>query len=227
MGPADASAIRGTVASYHRLPQGLTPVFDSRARRGLARAGQPVDHPRTSLQDILLAVSSESGIPGRQCAVRAVAVCDPLATSLRFAASVSAGGFFRQHRRFRRNDPGEPPRDASAREVAASFIPCARQREYWSQAISVYSASIKVPPRICDERGTRSGWRCIAACQPPAKLRDPVRMETDQLFEVPSPPITRTARILGRVLCLTLALLPRAVSVADVLCLVGRQTRMS
>ena len=36
-------AISGDSAAYHRLLKALTPVLRAGARRGLARAGQPVD----------------------------------------------------------------------------------------------------------------------------------------------------------------------------------------
>src|SRR5260370_38861583 len=42
--------------AYHRLLKGVTPVLRAAARRGLARAGQPVDQSEDIVQDILLAV---------------------------------------------------------------------------------------------------------------------------------------------------------------------------
>src|ERR1041385_2887575 len=50
------SAIAGDSAAYHRLLKALTPVLRAAARRGLARAGQPVDQSEDIVQDILLAV---------------------------------------------------------------------------------------------------------------------------------------------------------------------------
>src|SRR5947209_18183859 len=50
------SAISGDNASYHRLLKAVTPVLRAGARRGLARAGQPVDQAEDIVQDILLAV---------------------------------------------------------------------------------------------------------------------------------------------------------------------------
>ena len=50
------SAIAGDSAAYHRLLKAITPVLRAAARRGLARAGQPVDQSEDIVQDILLAV---------------------------------------------------------------------------------------------------------------------------------------------------------------------------
>src|ERR1700710_675834 len=49
-------AISGDSAAYHRLLKAVTPVLRAAARRGLARAGQPVDLSEDIVQDILLAV---------------------------------------------------------------------------------------------------------------------------------------------------------------------------
>ncbi|MBV8923968.1 MAG: sigma-70 family RNA polymerase sigma factor [Bradyrhizobium sp.] len=50
------SAISGDGAAYHRLLKAIAPVLRAAARRGLARAGQPVDQSEDIVQDILLAV---------------------------------------------------------------------------------------------------------------------------------------------------------------------------
>src|SRR5256885_8843418 len=50
------SAISGDGAAYHRLLKAIAPVLRAAARRGLARAGQPVDQAEDIVQDILLAV---------------------------------------------------------------------------------------------------------------------------------------------------------------------------
>src|SRR5579872_6776822 len=50
------AAIAGDSAAYHRLLKEITPVLRAAARRGLARAGQPVDQSEDIVQDILLAV---------------------------------------------------------------------------------------------------------------------------------------------------------------------------
>jgi RNA polymerase sigma-70 factor, ECF subfamily len=50
------SAMSGDSAAYHRLLKSVTPVLRAAARRGLSRAGQPVDQSEDIVQDILLAV---------------------------------------------------------------------------------------------------------------------------------------------------------------------------
>lgn len=50
------SANAGDGAAYQRLLRAVTPVLRATARRGLARAGQPVDQSEDIVQDILLAV---------------------------------------------------------------------------------------------------------------------------------------------------------------------------
>src|ERR1700712_1865932 len=62
------SAISGDSTAYHRLLRAVTPVLRAAARRGLARAGQPVDQSEDIVQDILLAVhlkrhTSDAGAP--------------------------------------------------------------------------------------------------------------------------------------------------------------------
>jgi RNA polymerase sigma-70 factor (ECF subfamily) len=49
-------AVAGDSAAYHRLLRAVTPVLRAAARRGLARAGQPVDQSEDIVQEILLAV---------------------------------------------------------------------------------------------------------------------------------------------------------------------------
>ncbi|HEV7821190.1 MAG TPA: sigma-70 family RNA polymerase sigma factor [Burkholderiales bacterium] len=49
-------AISGDSAAYRRLLSAIAPVLRAAARRGLARAGQPVDQSEDIVQDILLAV---------------------------------------------------------------------------------------------------------------------------------------------------------------------------
>ncbi len=50
------SANAGDTPAYHRLLKAVTPVLRAAARRGLARAGQPVDQSEDVVQDILFAV---------------------------------------------------------------------------------------------------------------------------------------------------------------------------
>ncbi|MFN5521121.1 sigma-70 family RNA polymerase sigma factor, partial [Bradyrhizobium sp.] len=49
-------AIAGDDEVYHRLLKAITPVLRAASRRGLSRAGQPVDQAEDIVQDILLAV---------------------------------------------------------------------------------------------------------------------------------------------------------------------------
>src|ERR1044071_8425910 len=49
-------AISGEDGAYHRLLRSVPPVLRAAARRGLSRAGQPVDQSEDIVQDILLAV---------------------------------------------------------------------------------------------------------------------------------------------------------------------------
>ena len=50
------SAISGDSIAYQRLLGAIAPVLRASARRGLARAGQPIDQAEDIVQDILLAV---------------------------------------------------------------------------------------------------------------------------------------------------------------------------
>lgn len=50
------SANGGDDVAYHRLLKAVTPVLRAAARRGLARAGQPIDQSEDIVQDILFAV---------------------------------------------------------------------------------------------------------------------------------------------------------------------------
>jgi RNA polymerase sigma-70 factor (ECF subfamily) len=137
------SAISGDSAAYHRLLKAVTPVLRAAARRGLARAGQPVDQSEDIVQDILLAVhlKRHTWDTGAPFAPWLFAIArNKLIDSLR-----------RRGRRvfvniddFAEILPGEAPAEtASASEVATQLesLP-ARQREVL-QSIAVDSASIK------------------------------------------------------------------------------------
>lgn len=50
------SANAGDSVAYHRLLKAVTPVLRAATRRGLARAGQPVEQAEDIVQDILIAV---------------------------------------------------------------------------------------------------------------------------------------------------------------------------
>jgi RNA polymerase sigma-70 factor, ECF subfamily len=137
------SAIAGDNAAYHRLLKAVTPVLRAAARRGLARAGQPVDQSEDIVQDILLAVhlKRHTWDAGAPFAPWLFAIArNKLIDALR-----------RRGRRifvdiddFAETLPGEAPAEtAPAGEVAAQLqtLP-ARQRDVL-QSIAVESASIK------------------------------------------------------------------------------------
>ncbi|QOZ24814.1 ECF RNA polymerase sigma factor SigD [Bradyrhizobium ivorense] len=137
------SAISGDDAAYHRLLKAITPVLRAAARRGLARAGQPVDQSEDIVQDILLAVHLK-----RQTWDTSA----PFAPWLfAIARNKLIDALRRRGRRifvniddFAETLPGEAPEPtASAGEVAAQLqtLP-PRQREVL-QSIAVDSASIK------------------------------------------------------------------------------------
>jgi RNA polymerase sigma-70 factor (ECF subfamily) len=137
------SAIAGDSAAYHRLLKAVTPVLRAAARRGLARAGQPVDQSEDVVQDILLAVHLKR---------HTWDVSAPFAPWLfAIARNKLIDALRRRGRRifvdiddFAETLAGETPAEtASASEVAAQLqtLPV-RQREVL-QSIAVDSASIK------------------------------------------------------------------------------------
>lgn len=137
------SAVSGDSTAYHRLLKAVTPVLRAAARRGLARAGQPVDQSEDIVQDILLAVHLKR---------HTWDVSAPFAPWLfAIARNKLIDALRRRGRRvfvniedFAEVLPGEAPIEtASAGEVAAQLqsLP-ARQRDVL-QSIAVESASIK------------------------------------------------------------------------------------
>jgi RNA polymerase sigma-70 factor (ECF subfamily) len=137
------SAISGDSAAYDRLLKAVTPVLRAAARRGLARAGQPVDQSEDIVQDILLAVHLKR---------HTWDVSAPFAPWLfAIARNKLIDALRRRGRRIFVNIddiaeilPGEQAAEtASAGEVAAQLqsLP-ARQRDVL-QAIAVDSVSIK------------------------------------------------------------------------------------
>src|SRR6266849_4875315 len=149
--------------------------------------------------------ASEAAYLGRQCAVRAVAVCDRSQQADRFAAPPRPAGF-RQHRRFRRDDPGgtcrgdrvrergrgpaSVPAGASARRIAGD-----RGRQRINQGYG---------REICDERGRGPGGAASRACQSHRQTTGAVRMETDQLIRTLAADNAHRARPVGFVLALAL-----------------------
>lgn len=137
------SAISGDSGAYHRLLKAVTPVLRAAAKRGLARAGQPVDQSEDIVQDILLAVHLKRHTWDANA---------PFAPWLfAIARNKLIDSLRRRGRRvfvniedFAEILPGEAaPETAPAGEVAAQLqsLP-ARQRQVL-QSIAVDSASIK------------------------------------------------------------------------------------
>ncbi|WP_208820082.1 sigma-70 family RNA polymerase sigma factor [Bradyrhizobium neotropicale] len=137
------SAISGDSTAYHRLLKAITPVLRAAARRGLARAGQPIDQSEDIVQDILLAVHSKR---------HTWDVNAPFAPWLfAIARNKLIDALRRRGKRvfvniddFAEILPGEAQEErASASEIATHLnaLP-ARQREVL-QSIAVDSASIK------------------------------------------------------------------------------------
>ncbi|GAC1498544.1 MAG: sigma-70 family RNA polymerase sigma factor [Bradyrhizobium sp.] len=137
------SAVAGDGAAYHRLLRAVTPVLRAAARRGLARAGQPVDQSEDIVQEILLAVHLKR---------HTWDVSAPFAPWLfAIARNKLIDALRRRGRRvfvniddFAETIAGEPAAEtAPASEVAAQLqsLP-ARQRDV-VQSIAVESASIK------------------------------------------------------------------------------------
>jgi RNA polymerase sigma-70 factor (ECF subfamily) len=136
-------AISGDNAAYHRLLKAVTPVLRAGARRGLARAGQPVDQSEDVVQDILLAVHLKRHTWDANA---------PFAPWLfAIARNKLIDSLRRRGRRifvnvddFAETIANEPaPETASATEIATQLqsLP-ARQRDVL-QSIAVDSASIK------------------------------------------------------------------------------------
>lgn len=137
------AAVSGDGAAYNRLLRDVTPILRATARRGLARAGQPVDQAEDIVQDILIAVHLKRHTWDTTA---------PLAPWLFAIARNKLIDFLRRRGRrvfvdiddFAEVLPGDAAEEtASAREVAAHLetLPT-RQREVL-QSIAVESASIK------------------------------------------------------------------------------------
>ena len=137
------SAISGDDAAYHRLLKAITPVLRAAARRGLARAGQPVDQSEDIVQDILLAVHLK-----RQTWDTSA----PFAPWLfAIARNKLIDALRRRGRRvfvniddFAETLPGEAPQEtASAGEVAAQLDTLPQRQRDVLQSIAVESTSIR------------------------------------------------------------------------------------
>ncbi len=137
------SANAGDTAAYHRLLKAVAPVLRAAARRGLARAGQPVDQSEDVVQDILLAVhlKRHTWDPNAPFAPWLFAIArNKLIDALR-----------RRGRRifvniddFSETLPGAPPEETlPATEVTAHLNGLAKRQRDVLQSISVDSNSIK------------------------------------------------------------------------------------
>jgi RNA polymerase sigma-70 factor (ECF subfamily) len=136
-------AISGDEGAYHRLLRSVTPVLRAAARRGLSRAGQPVDQSEDIVQDILLAVHLKRHTWDTNA---------PFAPWLfAIARNKLIDALRRRGRRifvdiddFAETLAGEAaPETASAGEVAAHLQTLPERQRDVLQSIAVESASIK------------------------------------------------------------------------------------
>jgi RNA polymerase sigma-70 factor (ECF subfamily) len=136
-------AISGDSGAYHRLLKALTPVLRAGARRGLARAGQPVDQSEDIVQDILLAVHLKRHTWDTNA---------PFAPWLfAIARNKLIDALRRRGRRvfvniddFAETIPDEPAAEtASASEIAAQLRTLPPRQRDVLQSIAVESASIR------------------------------------------------------------------------------------
>jgi RNA polymerase sigma-70 factor (ECF subfamily) len=137
------SAVAGDGAAYHRLLSAIAPVLRAAARRGLARAGQPVDQSEDIVQEILLAVHLKR---------HTWDVAAPFAPWLfAIARNKLIDALRRRGRRvfvnvddFAETIAGEPAAETAPATEVAALLQClpARQRDV-VQSIAVESASIK------------------------------------------------------------------------------------
>jgi RNA polymerase sigma-70 factor (ECF subfamily) len=167
------SAIAGDSAAYHRLLRAVTPVLRAAARRGLARAGQPVDQSEDIVQDILLAVHLKR---------HTWDVSAPFAPWLfAIARNKLIDALRRRGRRifvdiddFAETLPGEAPAEtASASEVAAQLqtLP-ARQRDVSAVDRGRQRLDQGYGREIFDERGRGAGGAAPGLASLTAKLRE-------------------------------------------------------
>jgi len=137
------AANAGDNAAYQRLLRDVAPVLRAAARRGLARAGQPVDQAEDIVQDILLAVHLKKHTWDQNA---------PFAPWLfAIARNKLIDALRRRGRRvfvniddFAEVIPGEPAEEALPSVDVAGHLQSlpARQRDVL-QSIAVDSASIK------------------------------------------------------------------------------------
>jgi RNA polymerase sigma-70 factor (ECF subfamily) len=137
------SAVAGDDGAYHRLLKAVTPVLRAAARRGLARAGQPVDQAEDIVQDILLAVhlkrhtwDSEAPFAPWLFAIARNKLIDALRRrGKRIFVNIDD---------FAETLPGDAPQEtASASEVATQLGTLPQRQRDVLQSIAVDATSIK------------------------------------------------------------------------------------
>ena len=191
-------AISGDGAAYHRLLKAVTPVLRAGARRGLARAGQPVDQSEDVVQEILLAVHLKRHTWDANAPFAPWLFAIARNKLIDRAASPRSPGF-RQYRRFRRNHPGRACRGDRVRgrdrsPVAVPSGPPARRlavdrgRKCVDQG---YGREIR------DERGRGAGGAASRARQPHRQTAGAMRMETEQLIRTLAADNLHRARPVG------------------------------
>ena len=137
------AANAGDGTAYHRLLLAITPVLRATAKRGLARAGAPVDQSEDIVQEILLAVHLKRH------------TWDPTAPFGPWLFAIARNKLIDALRRrgrrifvdiddFAETLPGEVPAEtASAGEVAAQLKTLPERQREVLQSIAVEAASIK------------------------------------------------------------------------------------
>src|SRR5258708_2741933 len=157
--------------------------------------------------------ASEAAYLGRQRSLRAMAVCDRPQQADRCAAPRRPAGF-RQHRRFRRDDPERTSRADCSRERDRG--PAAVASGATARRAAVDRSRQRVDQgygcEIRDERGRSARGAAPRACQPHRQIAGAMRMETDQLIRTLAADNAHRARPVGLVLALALAIPAIAIS---------------
>ena len=177
------SAIAGDSAAYHRLLKAITPVLRAAARRGLARAGQPVDQSEDIVQDILLAVHLKRHTWDANA---------PFAPWLfAIARNKLIDALRRRGRRifvniddFAETLPGQPAAETASGERGRGPARSAAGAAARGAAIDRGRKRIDqgYGGEICDERGRGAGGAASRAREPHRQTAGTMRMDTDQLI---------------------------------------------
>ena len=199
------SAISGDDAAYHRLLKAVTPVLRAAARRGLARAGQPVDQSEDIVQDILLAVHLKRHTWDANA---------PFAPWLfAIARNKLIDSLRRRGRRvfvniddFAETLPGEAPAETASggrgRRPAADAAGAPARRAAVDRGRERLDQGHR--EEIFDERGRGAGGAASRARQPDGEVAGTLRMDTDQLIRTLAADNSHRARPVGFVLMLAL-----------------------